>query len=332
MSQQSTITPIKIGSIKLDVPYFQAPLSGYSDRAMRHLAREFGSPLTMPGVMLDTTTVNPKVIRKQINRITDDEHPIGGQIMGVTPEVMAEAAKVLEDLDYDMIDLNFACPAPKVLRRKRGGCLLQRPDDLIAIYRSVRDTVSCPIAMKLRVGFDDDPQSLDHFWEVCERAVAEGVDALQVHGRTVVQRYKGFPDWDAVAEVKKRFPQTTVFGSGNVFNAQAVVKRLKESGADGILIARGGIGNPWIFQETKAILQGRELPKPTLQEQGEVILRHFNMMVEDYQDRKSIGMFRKFSAQYSRRHPERKTVHCELMAVETGEAFRQLIQHWYDVR
>ena len=123
VSTHTDIAPLKIGRIELAQPFFQAALSGYSDRAMRQLAREFGSPLTMPGVMLDTTTVNPTVIRKQLNRITEEEHPIGAQIMGVSPEVMAQAAQVLENLGYDLIDLNFACPAPKVLRRKRGGCL-----------------------------------------------------------------------------------------------------------------------------------------------------------------------------------------------------------------
>ena len=332
ISTQSTIAPLKIGRLELAQPFFQAPLSGYSDRAMRQLAREFGSPLTIPGVMLDTTTVNPTVIRKQLNRITDDEHPIGAQIMGVNPEVMAQAAQVLENLGYDLIDLNFACPAPKVLRRKRGGCLLSHPDDLMAIYRSVRAAVSCPITMKLRVGFDDDPQSLDHFWTVCDSAVAEGVDALAVHGRTVLQRYRGFPDWKAVAELKRRYPQATILGSGNLFNAQTVVKRLRESGADGVLIARGAIGNPWIFQEVQAILQGREMPIPSLQEQGEVILRHFNMMVEDYMARKTLGMFRKFSVRYCQRHPERKQVQSELMAAETVEQFRSLIHHWYDLQ
>jgi tRNA-dihydrouridine synthase B len=332
LSPHAAIVPLKIGNLELALPFFQSALSGYSDRAMRLLAREFGSPLTMPGVMLDTTTVNPTVIRKHLNHITEDEHPIGGQIMGVSPEVMAEAAKVLENLGYDMIDLNFACPAPKVLRRKRGGCLLSKPDDLMAIFRAVRDAVSCPIAMKLRVGFDEVQESLDHFWTVCESAVAEGVDALAIHGRTVLQRYRGFPDWKTVAKVKRRFPHATIIGSGNLFNAQAVVKRLRDSGVDGVLIARGGIGNPWIFQEARAILEGRDIPAPSLQEQGDVILRHFNMMVEDYFAPKALGMFRKFSVQYSRRHPERKQVQTELMAAESVVEFRRLIDQWYDLR
>lgn len=328
---ESTFSPLKIGPLELALPFFQAALSGYSDRAMRLLAREFGSPLTMPGVMLDTTTVNPTVIRKHLNVVADDEHPIGAQIMGHAPEVMARAARVLAKLEYDLIDLNFACPAPKVLRRGRGGCLLNSPDEVMAIYRAVRDSVSCPIMMKLRYGYDEDSASQEYFWQVCELAAGEGVDALVVHGRTVLQRYRGFPDWAVIGELKQKFPQTTIIGSGNLFDAKTVVRRLKESGADGALIARGAVGNPWIFQEVKALLSGQELPAPTVQEQGEVILRHFNMMVKDYQEKKAIGMFRKFSVRYTRRHPQRKTVQCDLMAAESARQFRDCITHWYGV-
>ena len=198
---------LTIGGITLPLPYFQAALSGYSDRAMRLLAREFGAPLTFPGVMLDTTTVNPTVVRKHLNVVAEQEHPIGAQIMGHSPEVMARAAQILEGLGYDLIDLNFACPAPKVLRRGRGGCLLNTPADVIGIYRAVRESVSCPIMMKLRFGYDEDAASQEHFWQVCELAVADGIDALVVHGRTVLQRYRGFPDWSVISELKQKFPQ-----------------------------------------------------------------------------------------------------------------------------
>ena len=187
---QQEVRPLQLGSLKLDSPFFLAPLSGYSDRAMRRLCRRFGSPFGMPGVMLDTTTVNPTVIRKGMNAIVDDEHPIGGQIMGTDPSIMAQAATILEQTGYDLIDLNFACPVPKVLRRGRGGCLLGRPEDLMAIYRAVREAVSCPVTMKLRVGFDDGEQSREHFWEICESAFAEGVDAIMVHG---IQREREDP-------------------------------------------------------------------------------------------------------------------------------------------
>jgi nifR3 family TIM-barrel protein len=324
--------PLQLGGLKFDVPYFLAPLSGYSDRAMRQLCRRFGSPFGMPGVMLDTTTVNPTVIRKGMNAIVDDEHPIGGQIMGTDPAVMAQAAAILEQTGYDLIDLNFACPVPKVLRRGRGGCLLGRPEDLMAIYRAVREAVQCPITMKLRVGFDSDSQSKEHFWEICESAFSEGVDAIMVHGRTVVQRYKSFPDWDVLAQLKVRFPHQTIIGSGNLFSAKAVVQKLQQTGVDGALIARGAIGNPWIFEEIRALLAGSPLPPaPTVDEQGEVILQHFDEMLKDYPEGKAIGLFRKFTVRYARRHPEKNKVQMDLMAAESDAQLRGAMKKWYHI-
>ncbi len=323
---------LKIGNIQLDVPFIQAALSGYSDRAMRQLAREFGCPLTLPGVMLDTTTVNPTVIRKGINAIGDDEHPIGGQIMGSTADVMAEAAKVIESLGYDFVDLNFACPVPKVLRRCRGGHLMSHPDELIEIFQRVRDAVKCPVAMKLRAGFDRNDEDMEHFWKICEMAADRGVDMLAVHGRTVIQRYKSFPDWSILAELKQRLPNTTIIGSGNLFSSKVIAQKLKQTGVDGALIARGAIGNPWIFPETKALMNDEPAPTPpTVEEQGDVILRHFNMMAEDYYGGKAIGMFRKFSVRYCRRHPEKNKVQVDLMAAESADELRAAIKKWYGV-
>ncbi len=326
------LRPLQLGCVKLEVPFFLAPLSGYSDRAMRQLCRRFGSPLALPGVMLDTTTVNPAVVRKGLNAIGDDEHPIGGQIMGTDPGVMAQAAVVLERTGYDLIDLNFACPVPKVLRRGRGGCLLGRPEELLAIYRAVRQAVRCPVTMKLRVGFSDDAQSRDHFWRICESAFAEGVDAMTVHGRTVLQRYRSFPDWQVLAELKGRYPQQTIIGSGNLFSANAVVTKLTQSGLDGVIIARGAIGNPWIFQEIRALLEGRPLPAgPSVAQQGEVVLQHLDEIRKDYPERKAIGLFRKFTVRYCRRHPEKNAVQVDLLTAESEAQLRSAIKKWYQV-
>lgn len=322
--------PLRLGRLELGVPFFMAPLSGYSDRAMRALARRFGSPLCLPGVMLDTTTINPKVIRKGINAIPEGDHPIGGQIMGHDPATMAAAAAELEKLGYDLIDLNFACPVPKVLRRGRGGCLMSRPGNLLAIYEAVREKVSCPVTMKLRTGFDSDETSRAFFWEVCERAIAGGVDALAVHGRTVLQRYKSFPDWTVPAELKRRYPEATIIGSGNLFNARTAWKRLTESGVDGVLIARGAIGNPWIFSELHALAAGRETPEPpSVAEQAEVITTHYEMMRSDYQEGKAVGLFRKFTIQYARRHPQKNDVGRALMAATSDAELFATMDQWY---
>ena len=321
---------LKLGSIQLDIPIVQAALSGYSDRAMRLLAREFTAPLTFTGLILAKSCIQPSVLRKTIFVPHDDEHPVGAQLVGQDPTVMARAAGALEDLGYDLIDLNFACPVHKVLRRKRGGFLMQHPKKLIEIFREVREAVSCPVLMKLRSGFDKSAESRDKFWQICENAVDSGVDALIIHGRTVDQLYRGEPDWDILAEVKRRLPQVPLIGSGNLFTAETVLERLKSQAVDGVAIARGAVGNPWIFTEARALLEGRNKPPgPDLAEQAAVIRHHLDMVQNLYEERKAIAYFRKFAARYVRRHPERKTTLLEFMACKTRADVEAVITQFY---
>jgi tRNA-dihydrouridine synthase B len=323
---------MKLGHIHLDMPFFQAPLSGYSDAAMRTLAREYGASLTFSPVMLDKISLHPKAIKKLIFQVRKDEHPVGAQILGSNPATMAKSAAAFESIGYDLIDLNFACPAPKVLRRGRGGFLLQKPHTALEIYRRVRQTVKCPVIMKLRAGFDHSEAAQEDFWKICENAAAENIDALIIHARTVTQRYRGKADWQIISQIKQKFPDTKIIGSGDILNAETALEHLKESNVDGILIARGAIGNPWIFTELKALWQGKPKPlEPSIAEQGTVMLRHFEMICQTRTPKKAIPYFRKFIVGYSKRHPQRKSVQAELMAARNKEQLLKKIKKWYDI-
>ena len=314
------------------MPFFQAPLSGYSDKPMRILARQFSSPLVFTGVMLDKTALHPAAIKKNIFNPDDNEHPVGAQILGNDPKTMAKSAAVFEKIGYDLIDLNFACPVPKVLRRRRGGFLLTKPYIVMEIYKAVRDAVSCPVLMKLRTGFDSSDAAKEDFRQICTEAAEQGVDALVIHGRDVVKNYRGKADWGIIAEVKRRFPQTKIFGSGDIFDAESALQRLTTCKVDGVIIARGAIGNPWIFKEVRALFEGKPKPaKPTLTEQGQVILRHFEMIASSHEITKAVRYFRKFSVAYCRRHPQRKKVQTALMAAVSKEEVLKAIKKWYGV-
>jgi nifR3 family TIM-barrel protein len=323
---------LKIGNISLSVPFFQASLSGYSDYPMRFLARQYGSPLTFTGVMLDKIALHPKAVKKLQFQPGDDEHPIGAQILGADPKTMAQAAKSFESIGFDIIDLNFACPAPKVLRRGRGGDLLNKPETAIEIFRRVRDAVKCPVMIKIRIGFGNDDRTQENFWQICEQLSGDGVDAITIHGRTVKTKYRGTANWDIFKEAKKKFPKTTIIGSGDLFDAETIVQRLASSKVDGVIIARGAIGNPWIFTNVRALLDGKPLPeKPTITEQGKVIRRHFEMILERRRMIKGIRYFRKFSVRYCRLHPQRRKVQAELMAAEDKNEVFDVIKHWYGI-
>ena len=320
---------LRLGGITLDTPFYLAPLSGYSDRAMRAVSRRYGAVLTFTPVMLDNAALHRKALSKSNFAISDDEHPIGAQLLGSDPGTMARAAKVLEARGHDLIDLNFACPAPKVLRRGRGGALLAQPSEAIAIYRAVRDAVTCPVVLKLRIAYEDPAADLDAFWHICEHAVADGINGLVVHGRSVQQRFRGKADWHILSQLKYRFGQTTIIGSGDIFTAETALERLRSTGIDAVAIACGAIGNPWIFNDIRCLLKGETATQPDMMEQGSVMLDHWRMVLEMYPPKKAVGYFRKFVARYCKRHPRRKAVQLELLGTSCPDEVTAAIKHWY---
>ena len=321
---------LTFGSIQLDMPFIQAPLSGYTDHPMRILAKRFGCPLTFTGVMLDKIALHHKALKKLKFQPQANEHPVGAQVLGDNPAVMADAAAKFIEVGYDLIDLNFACPAPKVVRHGRGGHLMRKPELIREMFLRTKEQVSTPIFMKIRRGFDESAESTENFWKICENAANDGVDMIAIHGRTVTQRYRGKADWTPIIEVKKRSPNLTVFGSGDILTPQAAVSRLAETGIDGIIVARGAIGNPWIFEEIRALYNNQPLPTPpTMTEQGQIILEHFEMVHKTRQERKAVPYFRKFMASYCKRHPERKKTLLALMACKTADAVIETIKDRY---
>ncbi len=318
------------GPIQLDMPFIQAPLAGYTDHPMRILARRFGCPLTFTGVMLDKIALHHKALKKMKFLPADNEHPVGAQVLGDEPAVMAAAAAKFIEVGYDLIDLNFACPAPKVLRRARGGHLMQKPAFIRETFRRTRELVDTPVFMKIRIGYDKSAAAEADFWTICENAADDGVDMLAIHGRTVCQKYRGKADWTRIAEAKRRFPTLTIFGSGDIMTPEIAVSRLHESGIDGIIVARGAIGNPWIFREIRALYNGEPKPDaPTLEDQAAVMLEHFDMICQWRPERKAVPYFRKFMASYCKRHPERKKTLLALMACKTAPSIIDTIKDGY---
>ena len=322
---------LNIGGIKLNEPFMQAPLSGYSDYAMRKIGRQFGVSLTFAGVMLAKSAACPKVLKKAAFIPHEDEHPVGAQILGSDSSTMVRAAVELHRAGYDIIDLNFACPAPKVLRRRRGGFLLQQPQKVIEIYRRVRDSVNCPVTMKLRAGYGHGQQSLDNFWQIISAVSGDGIDAIVIHPRTVLEKFSGFADFQILTEVKRAFPQTIIIGSGDLFEADVIVDKMRKSGIDGVAIARGAIGNPWIYRNLRAAFEGKaKPPSPSLPEQRQVILEHFYCVNSLYKAPKSVRYFRKFTAGYCKLHPQRKKVQLALLAAQSEEQFIDTTNYWYN--
>ena len=327
---------LKIGSLSLDSQIVQAALSGYSDLPMRVMARRFGASYTLCEVMLDQFLAQVGTNRRNLARlaIADEEHPVGGQLMGANPDDFAPAARRLVEAGFDCIDINFGCPVKKVLGRCRGGFLLSTPDTALEIVSRVRDAVpaNLPVTLKMRRGIDDSQDSQDKFFTIFDGAFSRGVSAITVHGRSVVQRYNGPSNWDFLAAVKRHAGDRIVLGSGDLFSAQACVSMLAHTGVDGVTIARGAIGNPWIFKQTQDLLNGHSpegIQPPGIRSQRDVLSEHFRLAVELHGEQLAGRTMRKFAIKYAKLHPDSLSVRNAFIAAKNLEDWQAVLSKYY---
>ncbi len=330
----NTLNPLKLGNLTIDFPVVQAALSGYSDWAMRVIARRLGAAYTLCEVMLDQFLLEVSHTRKNQGRlkVSDEEHPVGGQLMGAKPEDFGPAALRLVSAGFDVIDINFGCPVKKVLGRCRGGFLLSQIDTALDIVGRVRDAVppGIPVTVKMRRGIDDTAESRENFFAIFDGAFTRGVAAITVHGRTVQQRYIGPSSWEFLREVKRHAGPRTVLGSGDLFTAQACLDMMSSTGVDGVTVARGAIGNPWIFEQARALAAGQPLPEPpSLFEQRNVIAEHYRLSEQIYGAEVCGRQMRKFGIKYSKLHPRSQEVRDAFIAVRQAGQLRDVLEAWY---
>jgi nifR3 family TIM-barrel protein len=322
--------PLRIGPLAVDFPVVLGALAGYSDLPYRLVCRSLGAPYCVTEAMLDRQVLLEGKLRKRLVKLDPADHPVAGQIMGVEPETMAEAARALDRLGFDVVDLNFACPVRKVVSHKRGGALMSDPDRALATVRAVVAAVPArPVTLKLRLAFKADERGRDAFWKIARGAFEAGAAAIAVHARTVEQKYTGRADWAFLAEAKREFPDRTVLGSGDVMRPADALRLLEETGVDGVLAARGAIGNPWFFEQARDLAAGRSPRQPGLEEQRDVIYRHFRLACEAYDPRRGLKMLRHFSLQYAKMHPRRTDLRNALVGVRTEAEWRAVIDAFY---
>jgi nifR3 family TIM-barrel protein len=328
------LKPLRIGNIELDFPVVQAALSGYSDTAMRVIARRLGASYTLCEVMLDyfIMQVKDRPRNSHLMHVADEEHPVAGQLMGAEPEQFGPAAQKLVEKGFDVIDVNFGCPVKKVLGRCRGGFHLSQPEVALEIVSRVRDAVPAhvPVTLKMRRGIDDSAESREKFFEIFDGAYERGVVAVTVHGRTVLQRYDGPSRWEFLRELKAYAGDRVILGSGDLFNAQACLDMMEYTGVDGVTAARGCIGNPWIFQQARELAAGKPMPAPpSLFEQRDVIAEHYRLAEELYGAERCIPTMRKFGIKYSQLHPRHAEVRAGFGTVKVAGGWRDVLAKWY---
>lgn len=291
---------MRIGRLALKNNLFLAPMAGITNLAFRTVARSFGAALCYTEMVSANGLTRSTHRSHEYLASTAHDTPLGVQLFGSDPAVMAEAAIIAEERGADLIDVNMGCPVKKVVRTGAGAALMRDPAGVNAIVRAMRKVTSLPLTIKVRAGWS--PGALNSV-EIARIAEAGGADAIAVHSRTALQGYRGAADWAVIEEVKKAV-SIPVIGSGDLWSAADVAKMLDTTGCDAVMIARGSLGNPWIFAQSRSMVRhGVASPAPTPTEREETIRRHLEMSVLLQGKRTAMLTFRKHLLWYTKGLP-----------------------------
>lgn len=287
---------LKIGNISVPSGCVLAPLAGISDLPFRRINRELGCEFAYTEMISARSLVYDSRKTLQMVMSSAEDRPLGFQLLGSDPEVLAEAVRIVSGMNnVALIDLNAACPVNKVVSKDEGSALMKDPAHLKRILASMVTNTSLPVTVKIRAGWDDDSvNALD----VALSARDAGISGICIHGRTREQGYRGNVDYEVIRRVKKRL-DIPVIGSGDALTPPLIKKMFETTGCDGVAIARGALGNPWIFRQTSQYLATGIVPeRPPLEELRCVMLRHLDMQCLQFGELRGTIMFRKLFGWY----------------------------------
>jgi nifR3 family TIM-barrel protein len=283
------LKPILINNIKIGSPLTLAPMAGHTNRAFRTLCREMGDCGLVCTELISSHLVQGRSERsRKMFDWSDDEHPFAVQLFGSDPSIMAEAARIVEDAGADIIDINMGCWVPKVAKQGAGAALLRDVCTATRVVAEVVHTVSIPVTVKVRSGWDAEHLTAVEFARAAESV---GVKAIAVHARTATQGFSGSPNWDIIRQVKEAVKDIPVIGNGDVTSAADVARMLAQTNCDGVMLGRAALGSPWVFRYIAHELHtGEALPTPTLPERAAIALRHAQLTMETtlFEERKAV--------------------------------------------
>lgn len=324
---RGTVAPLTIGSVVVDPPVLQAPMAGYTNYAYRQVVREYGGAGLLATEMIAARSATWMETHRgehpdRLWGVREEPRPLAVQMWDNDPDNLAQVGRRLaKEFLVSVVDLNFGCPVRQVTEKAHSGSwLLRDPDRVGTIVRRVVEACDgVPVTAKIRLGCADTCRTAI---EVAQRIEEAGASCLTVHGRVASQFFTGRADWEAIAEVKRSVSRMPVVGNGDIDSAETAVARLRESGVDGVMIAREALARPWIFAQVAALLRGEPMPPdPTLDEQRELVLHHYDLVCQRFGVERGTLLMRKFACAYAQGLPGARDFRGKVSRVTTREEF-----------
>lgn len=318
---------IRVGPVEIADPVFLAPMSGVSDRPFRRLVRRMGAGLVVSEMIASEAMVRSARRSFHMAEHGPEEQPMAVQLAGCEPRVMAEAARLNEDMGAAIIDINMGCPVKKVVNGHAGSALMRDLRNAAAIIAATVKSVSIPVTLKMRLGWDDRSRNAPELARIAE---AEGIKLITVHGRTRAQMYGGQADWSAVAAVKQAV-KLPVIVNGDIETCEQARTALAQSGADGVMIGRGSYGRPWFLSQVMAYLRnGGHVADPSVADQQAVVTEHYEAMLSHYGEDGGMRIARKHVAWYSKGLPGSAEFRARINNIDNVTAAKAAIAEFYD--
>ena len=317
-----TVPPLRIGDLVIDPPILQAPMAGFTNAAFRHIVRQFGGAGLLATEMVNARGFvwldeNEAEHPDRLWGVADEPRPLAVQIWDNDPETMAKVGRRLaEEYRVSVVDINFGCPVRQVTEKAHSGS-----------YLLVEVCAPTPVTAKIRLGCSRENINCNEIARVVEEA---GAAALTVHGRTAADMFRGNADWERISEIKSHLRNIPLIGNGDLDSAEKVVAAFDQYDVDAVMIARACLGRPWLFAQAAAALRGEPIPpEPTLPEQRDVMLKHYQLVVDRFGDEKGTVLMRKYACCYAQGKHGARYFRTHVAKVSTPEEFHSVVEEYF---